>query len=381
MKPISFLATVLFLSAFAPNSYAQVERVWLTHGSPDPGKLVVSWTTKTPSESIVRYGTTPDYQRQQQVPGTRTLHHVEIAVPQRDATYHYSVGAAGEETADATFKSCPTDEYRIAVVANWHSQADLSAVLADDVHLLTTGGDNVSRLWDKCGAGKGDCFIPYTDLVDRYPELFRSIPFMPVLGNHDREIRPRGDRPPAEPVYDIDAQAFRTFFALPEDEWKWRFDLPDFGLRLIALDFNHTSDFGSTWQTCHAFDRQSEQFRWYEQLMSDNNPKFIVTLYNERHATMRGHADGGWRDLFRKGSACITGFGHFAERAEADGVAYFNTSLTGTGAKYPDPKSQALFSTHNYLLITAKRGAKTLTVELKDLDGKLLDRSELSALR
>ena len=37
---------------------AQVQRVWLTHRSADPGKLVVSWTTAEPGPSVVRYGTT-----------------------------------------------------------------------------------------------------------------------------------------------------------------------------------------------------------------------------------------------------------------------------------------------------------------------------------
>ena len=41
-------------------------------------------------------------------------------------------------------------------------------------------------------------------------------------------------------------------------------------------------------------------------------------------------------------SACITGFGYFAERAEVDGVPYYNTSLSGTGNQYPDPHSQFL---------------------------------------
>ena len=37
----------------------------------------------------------------------------------------------------------------------------------------------------------------------------------------------------------IDATAFRRFFELPGDEWKWHFDVPDFDVRFIALDLNH----------------------------------------------------------------------------------------------------------------------------------------------
>ena len=84
---------------------------------------------------------------------------------------------------------------------------------------------------------------------------------MPVLGNHDKQIRPRTDTPSKKPVYDIGASAFRRFFELPGDEWKWFFDVPDFSIRFTALDLHHISDFGSTWQSSHAFGRDSRQFR------------------------------------------------------------------------------------------------------------------------
>jgi len=197
-----------------------------------------------------------------------------------------------------------------------------------------TGGDNISSIWQRCGSGQKDCVTPYEELIDTYPELFRSTPFMPVLGNHDREIRPRGDRPPAEPVYDVDAAAFRRFFELPDDEWKWHFDVPECGVRFVALDFNHISDFGTTWLTCHDFAGDSEQFKWYKTLMGEKPPRFIVTLYNEKNSSIRNQAKGGWHELFLKGTVCITGFGHFAERAEVDGLLYFNTSLNGKCRNY-----------------------------------------------
>jgi hypothetical protein len=89
-----------------------------------------------------------------------------------------------------------------------------------------------------CGEGVTDCTKPYSQLIAKYPALFRSTPFMPAPGNHDREIRPRGSNPPAEPVYDIDATAFRKFFELLDDEWNWHFDIPEFGVRFAALDLN-----------------------------------------------------------------------------------------------------------------------------------------------
>lgn len=376
-------AFALCLATFAAADCcsAQVQRVWLSHQSSDPSKVVVSWTTATPAESVVRFGLDQQYGSEVRQDGERAFHQVEIDVPKKDAVYHYSVGGGEHWSDDATFKSCPTDEFRIGVVADWHANADLSALLADNVHLLATAGDNISSIWQACDVDKLDCTAAYEALIDRYPALFRSTPFMPALGNHDREFRKRGDRPPPEPVYDVEATAFRKFFALPGDEWKWSFDIPEFDLRLVALDFNHISDQGTTWQTCHPLGRDSEQFRWYSELMNGPKPKFVLTIYNERNATMRGQLGGAWNELFRKGSACITGFGHFGERADVDGFPMFNTSLAGRGAKYPDPKSAVLHNVDNYLLITAKKGSDTLTAELKGLDGKVLDRFEISAAK
>ena len=116
--------------------------------------------------------------------------------------------------------------------------------------------------------------------------------------------------------------------------------MPDFGVRFVALDLNHISDMGTTWQTCHPFDKDSAQYQWYEQLMGGPMPPLVVTLYNERNASVRSQVGGSWGTMLRRGTIAITGFGYFAERAEVDGFTYYNTSLSGKGDKYPDPKSQ-----------------------------------------
>jgi hypothetical protein len=350
----------------------EITRIWLTHKTNDPSKIVVNWMSDKPGDSVVRYGLTEKYVQRVELNNDTTLHHVEIPLKHRDTTFHYSVSTGNQHSADMTFKAYPTDELRVAIVADWQGQPDLSAVQNDDVHLLLTAGDNIARLWDQCGEGKKDCIKPYAKLIDTYPELFRSTPFMPVLGNHDREIRPRGSKPPAEPVYDVEATAFRRFFELPGDEWKWYFDLPDFRLRFVGLDFNHISDFNTTWQTCHAFGEDSQQFQWYKKLMQ-KSPGFVVTLYNERNASVRNQAQKQWQDLFQRGTCCITGFGYFAERAEVNGTPYYNTALNGRGHQYPDPNSKFLAGIDSYILLSVKRDGP-MTVEIKSLKNTILDR-------
>jgi hypothetical protein len=355
----------------------QVERVWLTHGSNTTDWITVNWQSAGPGPAEVRYGPGPDCALRAASAGTGTLHHVAIPAGAGGPVRHYRVTAPGGDSPVCTLRAPPVDELRVGVVANWHGRPALDALLRDGVHILATGGDNIPNLHGRCGAGVTNCTKPYEDLVDAYPELFRSVPFLPVPGNHDREIRPRGSKPPAEPVYDIEATAFRMFFALPDAGWMWHIDVPEFDVRLAGLDLNHTSDQGTTWQTCQPFARGSPQFEGYRAIAERSGRRFVVTFQNERNATMRAKEDGEWNRLFRLGTAVVTGFGHFGERAEVEGFPFFNTSLGGTGARYPDPQSKVLVSRDNYLLLTFTRGPSPLMrAEIKALDGTVLDRSE-----
>ena len=369
-------ALTLFLLTLAQQIAvsAEINRIWLTHKTNDPSKIVVNWMTDEPGDSVVHFGLTTEYGETVKVEENTPLHHVEIPLAKKDTIYHYSVSTGDQRSIDSTFKAYPTDLLRVAVVADWQGKPDLSAIVQDDVHLLLTAGDNIANIWQTCGEDQKDCVKPYAALIDAYPDLFRSTPFMPVLGNHDREIRPRGSKPPAEPVYDVDATAFRRFFELPGDEWKWQFDIPEFDLRFVGLDFNHISDFGTTWQTCHAFDDNSEQFHWYSKLM-EQPLGIVVTLYNERNASIRNQARKQWYDQFGRGTCCITGFGYFAERAEVDGFPYYNTSLSGKGDQYPDPNSKFLAGEDSYILLTVERDGKMM-VEIKSLNNTVLDRQD-----
>lgn len=364
-------ATLLAL-ALPLAAHAQVERVWLTHQSNDPSKIVVNWETAKPTNSVVNYGLTAKYDRVAKMEGTATRHHVEIAIPEKDVVWHYSVGSGEHATPDATFKGYPSTELRIAIVGDWGYAPgrDLSAIKKDDVHLLLTAGDNVPSLHEKGKEG----VKAFSALIDSAADLFRSTPFLPILGNHDKEVYPRGPKPPPEPVYDVSATAYREFFALPGDEWKWHFDIPEFSVRFIATDIQHISDIGNTWQTCHAIDKDSEQFRWFRELMGKTTSDHVFSLINEKQSSLAGMTKGIWHEQFRKGSALITGFGYFAERAELDGgLPYFNTCLKGDGSPYKDTKAQFFKSEDNYLLLTFKKGEPGMTVQFKNLNGEVLD--------
>jgi len=162
---------------------------------------------------------------------------------------------------------------------------------------------------------------------------------MPILGNHEKQIRPRSNQPPEEKVYDVEATAFRTFYALPGDEWKWRFDIPEFNVTFLALDLNHITDYGTTWQACHNFRQGSDQLVWYREQLQKKTSQYVITLQNEQNQRMRSQADGEWGRLFQQPTHVLTGYGYFSERAELNGITYYNSSLKA-GDIYPDEYSK-----------------------------------------
>jgi hypothetical protein len=371
---------LLFFFVASTVSAAPIERIWLTHASNNPSKIVINWETDAPGDSVVEFGTSEALGQRVASEAKVTLHHVEIPLEQRDVLYHYRVRSGEDVSTVSTFKGYPTKDLRIAIVGDWGYAPgkDVSAIVQDDVHLLLTVGDNVASLHEKGKEGTK----AFSALIDANRDLFRRTPFMPILGNHDREVTGRGPKPPAQAVYDVEAAAYREFFALPGDEWKWHFDLPGFDLRFIALDLNHIQDFGTTWQTCHAWQPDSPQFQWFAETMAASTSGFVITLMNEKQTQVAGLTKGAWHEHFRQGSALITGFGYFADRAElSGGLPYYNTCLKGDGDLYKDPQSKFHARVDNYLLLTFTAGAPTMKLQFKNLRGEVLDATEIAKRR
>ncbi len=355
-----------------------IKTIWLTRKSNDPDKVMVNWLSSQSGASVVLFGQTPQCTQRAEMTGERKLHHVEIDVPWRDSTCYYKVQTGNEISSIAKFQTFPTKVLKVAIVGNWHAKADLPIDKLDHPHILMTGGDNITDTWNLGGIGNREDTKSYARLVDRNRELFRTTPFMPALGNHDHEFRPRGEKLPPISSYDIDANSFCHFFPLPNEGWKWRFDVPDFYLCFLTLDLSHTYDVGTTWLPCHAFDINSVQFKWYQEMIaSQKKNSFVVTIYNEQNSKVRTMNKGIWHTEFKKGTTiCITGFGSYYERSETDGITFYNTSIYGKGRKFNDPKQVKLVPEDHYLLLTLNAEEKKMTVAAKNFDGQIFDQKE-----
>lgn len=353
---------------------AKVERIWMTHQSPDSSKVVISWETSSPGDSVVEFGTSPQLGESVRMEGSRTLHHVEIPLAEKDSVYHYRVKSGDQVSETNTFKGYPSKLLRIAVVANIRADAKLNfaAIKKDDPHLLISAGDTAMQYQFATEADK-EATKSHSTAIDTQSDLFKSTPLMVSLGNLDRKIRPNG-LSMDEPGYDIAATGYRKFFALPGKEWIWAWDIPDFDLRLISVDMSHTGDFGKPNQACNPFDKDSEQFKWFEQTMNATTAGFVVSMYGETGGTVRRHAEGGWKRVLERGTLAISGECYHAERTEVDGMTYYNSSVRGNGTFGHDPAAAFSDKAASYQLLTLDRESGTLKSDLKALDdGRVLD--------
>jgi len=361
--------------SFGTVAFGAISGVWLTHASDTPERVVINWLTDTPAPTTVKYGADAASLKTAGSGKIETLHRAEVEYPKDGAALIYEISDESGRAERFTANPYPQRKGVLKVVfignLGYAPDPNFSAIAADKPNLIITCGDNVANLHEKGNEGIG----AYKNMIAKFPRaLVSSTPVLTALGNHDKEILPRGKKYPPHPSYDVSASTYREFFNLPQDEWKWEFSIPTHNARFIALDLCHTSDFGTTWQACSPFDADSEQFGWYAAALSKKGAPRAFTIINERNAVMRTVLGGIWRPQFEKNAAVVSGFGYYLERAEQN-VPYFNTSLCA-GTKYPDAFSKFIRAEAGYLLLTFNPDG-SVRAELKSISGEVLDASSL----
>ena len=347
----------------------EITRIWLSFKTNTPTHLVISWQSPKSgnSEVVLKVGNKEIFSVVQN--DDVTIHHVEVPLLQTDVEYKYRVSTNGQKSEWNTFNGMPTKKpLKVAVIADWGfaGDANISNVLKEKPAIIITGGDNVPSLFDFGKEGNIHCVESYLKLVDAHPELFNHIPFMPALGNHDKQLHPREPKPPEGfMVYDTLSTAFTNFFELPGDEWKWSFEIPNYNIHFFAVDLNHIGDIGKTWQTCRRYDANSEQFKWYKYAIESSKSTFNITINNSNNPHIRKVKNGIWKDAMENNTAVITGSGYYAEVAQPNKTFYFNTSLIA-GDVYADPGAILTTRERSYVLLTCN--SNSLTISLKNLD-------------
>ena len=359
----------------------KISQIWLSHDSNTPDNIVISFFASACDSAYAEVNCGGKSGRVQAVSETSGVWKLKVPMPTNKSgplKYRLSAGSAFSDEFEIRPYPSPASELRVAFIGDMGNLSpDYSALLSDDPHIIFTLGDNVANLWE--GAPEGSDtkrnIFPFLESIKEFPNAFlASRAFMPILGNHDKEIAPRGKKYPPKTPYDISATAYRLFFSLPDEGWKWEFRLPDFRLRFIALDLQHTMDLGTTWQTCHDCDGNSEQFKWYAKKMSECPDYETFTLQNQHNGVMRSLYGGLWKPYFEKSAAVFSGYGYYQERAH-ENIPYYNTCLKG-GVLYPDKFSKFNALTGGYILMRVRQN-EPIKIEIKNLSGEILDKSQI----
>ncbi len=369
---LSLLFVCLFVCKIAS---AEIEAVWLSYTNADTDKTIcLNWATSEESQSNVKFFNKTKVGIKKISDKKVKFHSVEIPVKKVKKFSEYKITDDSGAEFSSKIKLPQGKELRVVFVGNlgFARGLDFSAIVADNPDIVFTCGDNVPAL-HKNGKplNPNDIFLA---AIKKFPrELLSSVPFMPILGNHDKEIRERGKKYPKENSYDSTASAYCQFFNLPQPEWHWNLHFKKFNTTFIALDLCHVRDFGTTWQACHPYDADSEQFKNFVTTLDKSVSELVFTLINCKKTDLFSKQGKIWRPQFERCQAVISGFGYFLERAKItkeSKTIYYNTSLR-VGAKYPDPYSSFFASKDGYLLLTISD--KSWKSYLKTLNGEILD--------
>jgi 3',5'-cyclic AMP phosphodiesterase CpdA len=201
--------------------------------------VVVRWTTKTGSSSVVRYSTDSSYSasasdspRMIGALGTQ-MHRVTLSGLRPDTTYYYRIYTNNENLwpeQTLTFRTAPSQgssaPFTFAAFGDFGKNSDSQKRLRDQMardsfRFLVTTGDNA---YD---AGRYSEFD--TKVFQIYGDVFSKAAVFPTLGNHDYATSS------GAPYLDL--------FSLPRNAWRAsdheRYYSFDYGnLHVVALDTN-----------------------------------------------------------------------------------------------------------------------------------------------
>ncbi|NVJ60249.1 MAG: DUF5011 domain-containing protein [Gammaproteobacteria bacterium] len=160
-----------------------------------PSEITVKWRTDVQTDSVVRYGTSPNNLDQiAQVSGSGRNHRVKIRGLAQDTVYYYSVGSSSETIAGgdssyrfATSPAPGTEKPTRVWIIGDSGTANSNARRVYDAYLNYPGADQ-TNLWLMLGDNAYDDGrdSEYQAAVfDMYPELLRRSTLWSTLGNHD----------------------------------------------------------------------------------------------------------------------------------------------------------------------------------------------------
>ena len=335
---------------------------WVTSNS-----ATIMWQTDVAADSGVRCGVGAPETLAARDPAVVTLHRVALTGLEPGAVYTYRA-TSGPASQAGTFRTAPRADqpFRLVVYGDTRTNADVHRQVA--VAIADSGPGIVFHTGDLVGAGR-DYGLWDTEFFGPAGGLLRSVPVVPVLGNHEYG----GGGPPW----------FFYFFDRPLNEG-W-FAMTYGNARVIGLDTNVDYSTGSRQQDWLLQELQSAAYRaatWR-----------IVIFHHPPFTSATAHADDVMVQdqlvpLFERHSVDVvfSGHSHTYERYLHDGIPYIVTGGGGgplyeLAADVAPPIREFGLSIHHYCVLDVDSWAGTLQIAAVDLNGRIFDAVKLSKLR
>jgi predicted MPP superfamily phosphohydrolase len=308
------------LGGFAALS-SKPERIVPYLQSPTPKSMVVSWyQTFESKEKIVEYGKTAKLGKKIKattpIPGAfPEFASAKLAGLLPETTYFYRIASGDAKTAVFSFKTPPRDgedssdgHVRFVIYGDSRSYSDRHAAIVEKIaeHLKKTRGSAVNgaslvfNVGDIVGDGrKYQQYFKY--YFDCLPSLSKSVPFMIVVGNHEKEANyyyphvayedfagPEGEKYYSFPIGKILFVVMNTE-VLGDKQLKWVRETLDKAQKSPKVDWivmlSHYPVYSESWH--HKYSYRA----WLTEKvvpMAEKRSKVAMFAYGHTHAYERG---------------------------------------------------------------------------------------------
>jgi 3',5'-cyclic AMP phosphodiesterase CpdA len=262
------------------------------------------------------------------------VHELVMSNLKPNTTYQYDVLGTGSDSGKGSFTTFPdrAEPFRFVVVGDTRSHHDkhkaiVDRMIAEEPLFVVNTGDLVSD---------GLNIEHWMEFFRINHTLMRSVPYFPVLGNHEN-----------------DSSFYFDFFSLPQNERYYMFSVgPALFLFIDVEGYDYDTPVymddaaKQAWWTHQNLAYMKRQKAWVENMLTlhESAGYLFVFLHEPLISVKRTRVEGAkrqrafWDGIFEKHrvSVVFAGHDHHYHRAVIDGTHHITTAGGGAGLYDPD---------------------------------------------
>ena len=317
--------------------------------------IIISWETSKPSGSLVEYGVSEGaLDMQAEGPSNVKHHNVALESLEPSTKYRYRIVSGSDVSEESSFHTAVDwiEPFTIAAYGDTRSdraahQAVVDSIIEHKPDLVINSGDLVR---DGTVLSQWDVFF------DTTKELMKSVPYYPVLGNHERN-----------------AQYYYDFFSLPagggkENEQWYSFDYGN--THFVCLDSNDRRSKEQLAWLEDDLERASKQAQWI--VVVFHHPPYSSGSHGSQFATMPN-----WLNAFEAFGVnlVINGHDHQYERSFRNGIWYIVSGGGGAPLRKVNskPNPYQVYAESTYHFCRIRIDGPHLTFDMIRPDGSVGD--------